>query len=398
MTGAFLRMAYITRFLATEAGSGVVLLTAAVAAVIAANSEFADHYTALLAYELRIGVEGAALIKTLLHWINDGLMALFFLLVGIEIRREMVDGELRRWNQAALPVIGAVGGVAVPALIYAAFNAGSEAIRGWAIPSATDIAFSLGVLALFGSRVPLSLKVFLMTLAVIDDMAAVLIIAFFYTAQLAWIPVLGACLVVGILAVMSRKGVQSVFFYLLFGMMLWLLVLKSGVHATIAGVMLGLLIPVHGGCAHRLEKVLHPLVAYGIMPLFAFANAGVSLQGIRAEAFLQPVTCGILVGLVVGKPVGICASVWLAMRFLRARALASWPAVIGVGALAGIGFTMSLFIGGLAFPDAEMQQEVKLGVLAGSLTSALLGALILWRVTAPSADVFQSEHSRHDDR
>ncbi|GBU17370.1 pH-dependent sodium/proton antiporter [Methylobacterium sp.] len=362
-----------------EAGGGLVLMAAAALALVVANSGAADAYNrALHAYLGPLSV---------LHWINDGLMAAFFLLVGLEIKREALDGRLRTWPDRALPGIAALGGMAVPALVYVALNRG-DTLRGWAIPSATDIAFALGVLALLGRRAPVSLKVFLSAVAIVDDLGAVIIIALFYTGGLdPWMLGLAGALL-AVLFAMNRARVSALPPYLLLGLVLWVLVLRSGVHATVAGVLLALTIPIRpspgrpedaASPLHRLEHALTPFVTYAIVPVFGFANAGVTLIGLSPSALLHPVTLGVALGLFLGKQAGVFASVRLAVAAgLAARpAGASWTQVYGVGVLCGIGFTMSLFIGGLAFAPGLNETEVKLGVLAGSLASGVLGALIL---------------------
>ena len=355
-------------FLAGEASGGIVLMIAAVVAMVLANSSAASAYFSLL--KLYVGP------LSVLHWINDGLMALFFLLVGLEIKREFVDGQLSTWPRRVLPGIAAAGGMIAPAVIYVLFNTATPAtLRGWAIPTATDIAFALGVLALLGSRVPVSLKIFLTALAIIDDLGAIAIIAAFYTAVL--------------LVALNRAGVERLPAYLVPGLLLWFFLLKSGVHATLAGVALALTIPLRTSPGrpddphsplHVLEHALHPYVAYLIVPVFGFANAGVSLAGLDLAALLAPVPVGIAAGLFLGKQIGVFLTTWLAVKLGWADCPehASWPQVYGVAMLCGIGFTMSLFIGLLAFPTSELlQNEVKVGVLMGSLASALVGTLVL---------------------
>jgi NhaA family Na+:H+ antiporter len=372
----------LREFLDSEASGGIVLMIVAALALAIANSPLAPHYfAALSAYVGGLSV---------LHWINDALMALFFLLVGLEIKRELVDGELSTWPRRALPGVAAFGGMIVPALIYAGFNADTPAtLRGWAIPAATDIAFALGVLALLGSRVPVSLKIFLTALAIIDDLGAVAIIALFYTDDLSfgWLAVAGGA--VAALAILNRTGVERLAPYLMLGIALWYFVLQSGVHATLAGVALALVIPLRSSPGqpddpqsplHRLEHMLQPWVAFGVVPLFGFANAGVALAGLTWSILLAPVTLGTAAGLFVGKQIGVFAATWLTVRldFADCPENASWAQVYGVSLLAGVGFTMSLFIGFLAFPASEeLQQAVKIGVLIGSVASAVLGAIVL---------------------
>jgi NhaA family Na+:H+ antiporter len=327
---------------------------------------------------------------SLLHWVNDGLMALFFLVVGLEIKREVLDGQLARWSDRILPGLAALAGVALPALIYVAVNRGEPLnLRGWAIPAATDIAFALGVLALLGSRVPTSLKIFLTAIAIIDDLIAVLIIAFFYTAQLSLPALAGAGGGLAVLAFFNRRGVTSLWPYLLIGALVWFFVLQSGIHATLAGVAVAMAIPLtrtpgrpdaRNSPLYRLEHGLHSWVAYGIVPLFGFANAGVALDGFTPSDAASPVPLGVALGLFLGKQVGIFSAVWLLVRLGAAERPrdASWAQVYGVSLLCGIGFTMSLFIGGLAFGDGSHQNDAaKLGVLLGSIVSALAGYALL---------------------
>jgi NhaA family Na+:H+ antiporter len=369
-------------FLKSEAAGGIILMCAAALALLIANSPAAPVYFA----QLKTYVGGLSI----LHWINDALMAIFFLLVGLEIKREFLDGQLSTWPRRILPGIAAAGGMIVPAVIYIALNAATpETLRGWAIPTATDIAFALGVLALLGSRVPVSLKVFLTALAIIDDLGAVAIIALFYTADLslAWLGLASVTLLV--LGGLNRAGVVRLSPFLLLGAAVWFFVLKSGVHATLAGVALALTIPLRTSRArpddpasplHILEHALHPWVAFLIIPVFGFANAGVSLTGTSWAALLEPVTLGIAAGLFVGKQVGVFFTTWAAIRLNLADCPqdASMPQVFGVSVLCGIGFTMSLFIGLLSFPGSPaLQDAVKVGVIAGSTFSALIGTLVL---------------------
>src|SRR5919202_5159735 len=369
-------------FLDSEAAGGIVLMAVTALALAVANSRLAPAYFALL--DARVGG------LSVLHWINDALMAVFFLLVGLEIKRELVDGQLSTWPRRLLPGIAALGGMAAPALVYMAVNASTpETMNGWAIPTATDIAFALGALALLGSRVPVSLKVFLTALAIIDDLGAVVLIAGFYTAGLSpgWLALAG--IVLAGLAALNHAQVERPAPYLALGAVLWFLVLKSGVHATLAGVALALTIPIRpspghpddpASLLHRLEHAIQPWVAFLIVPVFGFANAGVSLAGLHWSALLEPVTLGSAAGLFVGKQAGVFLSTWAAVRLGLADCPegASWAQVYGVSVLAGIGFTMSLFIGLLAFPASpELQDAVKIGVLAGSLVSAALGILVL---------------------
>jgi NhaA family Na+:H+ antiporter len=348
--------------------------------MVIANSPLAPVYAGLLhRYFLGLSV---------LHWVNDGMMAVFFLLVGLEIKREIVDGQLATWSRRALPGIAALGGMIVPAIIFVVINSGEAVnLRGWAIPSATDIAFALGVLALLGPRVPVSLKIFLTALAILDDLGAVAIVALFYTADLSP-QMLGLALVTLILLFgLNRLGVKLLAPYLLVGAVLWYFVLKSGVHATLSGVALALTIPIEASSGdspdsplHRLEHVLSPWVAFLIIPVFGFANAGVSFAGLSPSALFEPVPLGIVLGLFLGKQAGVFSFAWLAIRLGLADMPkhASWSHLYGVAVLCGIGFTMSLFIGLLAYPDsASLQDQTKIGVLLGSMLSGLSGWLIL---------------------
>jgi Na+:H+ antiporter, NhaA family len=366
--------------LSSEAGGGLVLIAAAAAALIIANSGWAGAYFALL--KTYVGP------LNVLHWINDLLMAGFFLLVGLEIKREFLDGQLATPRRRVLPGLAALGGMVAPALIYLVINWNGEGMRGWAVPVATDIAFALGVLALMGRRVPVSLRIFLTALAIIDDLLAVLIIALFYTAGLDFLWLLAAAAVTAALVGLNRLGVQSLLPYLALGALLWTFTFLSGVHATIAGVVLALTIPIRcsPGCPddaqsplHRLEHGIQPWIAYAVIPIFGFANAGVSLSGLGFGALLEPIALGVALGLFVGKQIGVFGVTWLAIR-LRLGDMpedATARQLYGVSMLCGIGFTMSLFIGLLAFPAEGMQDQVKIGVLAGSLLSALVGAALL---------------------
>jgi NhaA family Na+:H+ antiporter len=369
-----------------EAAGGVVLILAALAALIASNSPLAWLYDGFLHTPVGIRVGPLTIDKPLLLWVNDGLMAVFFFLVGLEIKRELLRGELSTFAQAALPAIAAAGGMAVPGAIYFAINAGdAAALKGWAIPTATDIAFSVGVLALLGTRVPQSLKIFLLALAIIDDLGAIVIIALFYTDHLSWEMLAPAAVGVAVLAALNARGVTRTAPYVLTGIFIWVCVLKSGVHATLAGVAVALAIPLQDGGGERaslleqLEENLHPWVAFGVLPLFAFANAGLSLEGLSPAKLLEPVPLGIAAGLFPGKLIGILGAIWLAVALGLARkpAGASWVQLTGIAALGGIGFTMSLFIGTLAFADPAHAAQVRLGVLAGSVVSAVAGYLVL---------------------
>ena len=379
----------LREFLRSEAAGGILLMVVAAIAILCANSVFADDY-----FHAIHAVTGPELTPKLgamtVHlWINDALMAVFFLLVGLEIKREFVDGHLASWTDRRLPVIAACAGMAVPAFTYLIVAGGDPAlVRGWAIPAATDIAFAIGVLALLGKHAPASLKLFLTTVAIVDDMGAVVIIALFYTAELNLIALASAGGIWLIMLALNRLGVVRLWPYLILAALLWYMTLLSGVHATIAGVLAAFAIPLRRTIAapdaedsplHRLERGLAKPVAFLIVPLFGFANAGVALGGIGLDNLLAPLPLGIALGLFLGKQVGIFGSVWISVKLgLASRPKdANWIQVYGVSLLCGIGFTMSLFIGGLAFADAAMADAVKIGVLMGSIASALLGYAVL---------------------
>ena len=383
----------IREFIKLEAAGGVVLIAASAIALILANSPLGAFYTAFLDIPVAIQFGSLEIAKPLLLWVNDGLMAVFFFLIGLEIKREFLEGELSSPSQIALPALAAVGGMAAPALIYAYINWDSpQNLNGWAIPAATDIAFALGVLALLGSRAPMSLKVLLMAIAIIDDLGAIVIIAVFYTSSLS-LPalLLGLVTVAGLVAV-NRLRITHPAAYLLLGIALWVCVLKSGVHATLAGVITALAIPLaprdgaETSMLKRLEHDLHPWVAFGILPLFAFANAGVSFAGIGIDSFVEPVKLGISLGLIVGKQIGIFGMLFLCIKLSLAPMPegAKWRQLYGVSLLCGIGFTMSLFIGSLAFEHAAFDAPIRLGVLTGSLVCACLGYVVLRWNGAPA--------------
>ena len=386
----------LRRFLGAESASGIVLAVAALLALVISNSPWGEAYEALrqMPGEVRIGGDLLVLAKPLVVWVNDLWMAVFFFLVGLEIKREFVEGELSTRSQLVLPAVAALGGMTMPALIYAAINhADSVGLRGWAIPAATDIAFALGVLLLLGKRVPISLKVFLTAVAIIDDLGAIVVIALFYTAQLSLPMLLGAAGCGLILWGLNRAGLNRVEAYVLVGLVMWLFVLKSGVHATLAGVITALAVPMRDADGHSplqaVEHGLHPWVAFGVLPVFAFCNAGVSLSGVSLATLMQPVPLGIALGLVLGKTVGIFGSIWglVALGWAERPSGASWRQCLGVALLCGIGFTMSLFIGGLAFTGqaGDFDTQVKLGVLFGSLVAGLLGtAVLLTAAPAPA--------------
>jgi len=382
---------YIRSFFELESASGILLVFAAVLAMIINNSPLSSLYGVFLDVPLEVRVGSLKIAKPLLLWINDGLMAIFFLLIGLEVKREIFEGQLSSASRAALPGVAALGGMLVPALIYVSLNWGdSAALNGWAIPAATDIAFSLGILALLGERVPPGLKMFLLAVAIIDDIGAIIIIAVFYSGALSTLSLFLAAVTLGILALLNRLGVTRIAPYVILGIILWVCVLKSGVHATLAGVALAFCIPLKGKSGEKispardLENALHPWVAFGIMPLFAFANAGVSLSGITFKSLLSPVPLGIALGLFIGKQVGIFGFSWLAIKLKLAKLPEGvrWSGLYGLSVLCGIGFTMSLFIGSLAFERGgpDLETAVRLGVLTGTLLSGLLGYFVLRRV------------------
>ena len=377
-------------FFKLEAASGLVLLFAAIIALFVSNSELASIYYDILNSYFALGFGEFKLKLSILHWINDVLMAIFFFLVSLEIKREFIQGELSNPKQASLPIIAAVGGMLVPALIYVAINFGnSETLKGWAIPSATDIAFSLGVLSLLGKRVPISLKVFLTALAIIDDLGAIVIIAFFYSGKIQAMYLILMLVSIIILIIFNRLNIRSFIPYLIVGIFLWDFTHSSGIHATIAGVLLALTIPhkdKKNKSSHKnsmlikLEHAISPYVAFGIMPIFAFANAGVSLEGLSIATLMNPVPLGILCGLFFGKQFGvfIFSYVSIKLKFAEMPNDSDWLKLYGVGVLTGIGFTMSLFVGNLAFVDTtQYLSGVKIGVLLGSLASTLFGYMLI---------------------
>ena len=376
-------------FFKLEAASGLVLLFAAVIALIISNSDLSNAYFDILNSYLKLGVGIFSLKLSVLHWINDVLMAIFFFLVSLEIKREFIQGELSNPKQALLPIVAAVGGMVVPALIYIAINFKDPVtLKGWAIPSATDIAFSLGVLSLLGKRVPLSLKVFLTALAIIDDLGAIVIIAFFYSGEVQYFYLLLmlGCLI--ILLILNKFNVRNFIPYLIVGIFLWEFTHVSGIHATIAGVLLALTIPHKssdkkhsGSLLLKLEHAISPYVAFGIMPIFAFANAGVSLEGVTFASLMSPVPLGILCGLFFGKQIGVFIFSYISIKlnFAEMPNNSDWLKLYGVGILTGIGFTMSLFVGNLAFADATTHTDgVKIGVLLGSLLSTVFGYSLIF--------------------
>lgn len=383
-------MDIIKKILHSKSTPGLILCLAALAAVFFANSSLTGLYAGFKNIPIVLQVGNFIIDKPLLLWINDGLMAIFFLLVGLEIKRELTEGHLSTFNKAVLPAIAALGGIAVPALVYSYFNWNDPAtMNGWAIPAATDIAFALGVMLILGDRVPASLKVCLVAVAIIDDLMAIIIIALFYTAEISVLSLMLAGCGLSIAAFMNWRKVTNLGPYVVIGLFIWGCVLKSGVHATLAGVALGLLIPLKAKNEEGksplkvMEHGLHPWVAFGVIPIFAFANAGISFAGITLDNFMQPVTLGIMLGLFLGKQLGVMSITWLActLKLCRLPENTTWPQYYGMALLTGIGFTMSLFIGTLAFSDVTMLTPVRLGVLSGSLLSAVAGITILLLTT-----------------
>jgi NhaA family Na+:H+ antiporter len=388
----------LMEFLRLESAGGILLVVAAVLALILANSPLHGLYAKVLGVPVTVSIGQFGLSKPLLLWINDGLMAIFFLLVGLEIKREALEGELSSRDQIVLPAIAAAGGLAVPALLYVWVNHDNgDALNGWAIPTATDIAFALGVLALLGSRVPLALKVFLTAIAIIDDIAAILIIAVFYSDDLSLKALFLALAGLAVMIVLNKRGVTRIAAYAVPGVLMWTFMVKSGVHATLAGVLMAMCIPLRAenadghSPARHLEHDLHPWVAFGILPMFAFANAGVPFGGLSPRDLLGPVPLGIMAGLFIGKQVGVFAATWLTVTLGIAKKPTgtTWVQIYGASVLCGIGFTMSLFIGTLAFEHGEFSfaAQVRLGVLGGSVLAALLGYFILRLFSRPAEEL-----------
>ena len=379
---------FITRFLKLESSGGILLMIAAVIAMILANTPLVFYYDLLINTPVEIRVGALEIAKPLLLWINDGLMAIFFFLVGLELKRELIEGELSNKRNIILPGAGAIGGMLIPALIYTFFNAGDAiAMKGWAIPAATDIAFALGILSLLGSKVPISIKVFLTSLAIFDDIGAIIIIALFYTAKIsvAALAVVAGCVLVLIL--INKRIIESKSVYILVGVIMWIAMLKSGVHATLAGVILAMFIPMKSKTnadyspLRSMEHDLHSAVAYVILPIFAFANAGINIVGLGAEELFHRVPLGIALGLFFGKQIGIFGLCWFAIK-VKATSLPdgmSWGSLYGASALCGVGFTMSLFIGSLAFEETGVNLlfDERLGIILGSVISGIVGYLVL---------------------
>jgi NhaA family Na+:H+ antiporter len=392
---------FLQDFIKKESSAGILLIIATILALLLENSFMSVFYTSFLHTPVEIRFGDLHIAKPLLLWVNDGLMAVFFLVIGLEIKREVREGHLSSLSQITLPGIAALGGMLVPALIFVAFNRGEDfSMNGWAIPTATDIAFALGILSLLGKRVPISLKVFLMALAIIDDLGAILIIAFFYTSELSTMSITIAAIALMILFIMNRMNVAIKSAYIVVGIILWVSVLKSGVHATLAGVALAFMIPLSSkdkegnnfSMAKEMEYDLHNWVAYMILPLFAFVNAGVDLKGISLEEMAGPVPLGIMLGLFIGKQVGVFGFSWLAIKMGLASLPkgSNWTLLYGVSVLTGIGFTMSLFVDTLAYNDTQIYHYAdKLAILLGSFLSAIVGYIILRLKTTKQAPMEQ---------
>jgi Na+:H+ antiporter, NhaA family len=385
-----LMISSIAKFIRFESSGGIVLVLAAAMALLISNSSWSTYYISFLDTPFVVGFGDNVLSKPVILWINDGLMVIFFLLVGLEIKRELIEGELNSWSKAILPVVAALGGMIVPALIYLFINWGDQtAIHGWAIPVATDIAFALGLLSLLGARIPLSLKVFLTAIAILDDLGAILIIAIFYTSHLSLISLAWAMCCIVLLFALNRMRIKSFMPYALIGIVLWVCVLKSGIHATLAGVVIAMAYPLrtsdepNRSPLRELEHTLHPWVAFGVMPLFAFANAGVPFTGLSFKTLFETIPLGIACGLFFGKQIGIFFSSYFAIKTGLAQmpTQGRWSDIYGIALLCGIGFTMSLFIGTLAFSgisELKYQAYVRLGVLSGSLLSGIIGYSVLY--------------------
>ncbi len=391
---------FLRSFFKTESAGGILLFITAILAIILSNSPLESYYQVFLSIPVEIKLGPLEIAKPLLLWINDGLMAIFFFLVGLELKRELMEGELSDKRNIILPGIGAVGGMVVPALVYLYFNyQDPETIRGWAIPAATDIAFALGVLALLGSRVPTSIKIFLTSLAIFDDIGAIIIIAVFYTSSISFTALIMVVLCVMVLFVMNKRNLITKTPYIIVGVVMWVAMLKSGVHATLAGVLLAMFIPMRSNAdpnyspVKALEHELHSVVAFIVLPIFAFANAGINLDGVTADQVFHNVPVGIALGLFVGKQVGIFAFCWVFIKFNLAKLPngMNWMTLYGTSALCGIGFTMSLFIGSLAFDSSIMEFafDERLGIILGSLCSGILGYILL-HMALPKAEKVQT--------
>jgi len=382
------KTSFLTEFFKLESAGGIILMVAAALALLLANSPLQSSYNMLFETPVNIQVGALIIAKPLLLWINDGLMAVFFFIIGLELKRELTEGELSDKRSIILPGVGAIGGMLVPALIYVYFNYRDPvAMKGWAIPAATDIAFALGILSLMGSKVPTSVKLFLTSIAIFDDLGAILIIAFFYTAKISLVALLIVACCVPVLVYLNRRGIESKSIFLLIGIVMWVAMLKSGVHATLTGVIVAMFIPMRSknkpaySPLKDLEHDLHPIVAYVVLPIFAFANAGISFKNIGLEQILHSVPLGIALGLFLGKQFGIFGMCWLFIKFKLTRLPAglTWTSLYGTAVLCGVGFTMSLFIGSLAFEETGMNLlfDERLGIILGSLISGIVGYLVL---------------------
>lgn len=394
---------FIGSFLKLESAGGIILMLAAVLAIIFANTPLREYYALLLDTPVAIRIGALEIAKPLLLWINDGLMAVFFFMVGLELKRELIEGELSDKKNIILPGIGAIGGMAVPALIYAYFNYNDAvAMKGWAIPAATDIAFALGVLSLLGSRVPVSIKIFLTSLAIFDDIGAIIIIALFYTAKLSVESLIVVAVCIPLLLFINRRNPDTTSLYIVIGAVMWVAMLKSGVHATLTGIILAMFIPMksktkkHYSPLKSMEKDLHSVVAFFVLPVFAFANAGIDLTGMGMDKVLHDVPIGIALGLFIGKQIGVFGFCWLGikMKLTELPGDISWGSLYGAAALCGIGFTMSLFIGSLAFEetDVNLTFDDRLGIIIGSLLSGIVGYLVLSK-SLPSRAAVESKNS-----
>jgi NhaA family Na+:H+ antiporter len=386
-------------FFKLESSGGILLMFTAILAMIFANTPLSPYYDLFLSTPVVVSVGALEVAKPLLLWINDGLMAVFFFLVGLELKRELIEGALSDKRNIILPAVGAIGGMLVPALIYAYFNYNDPvAIRGWAIPAATDIAFALGVLALLGPRVPISLKIFLTSLAIFDDIGAILIIAFFYTAKISFAALMVAAFCIPLLIFFNKRNVEAKSLYMMVAVILWVATLKSGVHATLAGVVVAMFIPMRSkktpeySPLKSIEHDLHSVVAYFILPVFAFANAGINFEGVGLEQLLHGVPMGIAAGLFIGKQVGVFGLCWLAIKFNLCQLPrgVNWSSLYGTSLLCGIGFTMSLFVGSLAFKESGVHSlfDERLGIILGSLLSGVVGYFVL-RVSLPKSDAVE---------
>jgi len=383
----------LRKFFRLKSAAGILLLLAAIAAIVVENSFLSDSYSKLLHSSISFKISNFAIDKDLHHWINDGLMAIFFLLVGLEIKRELIQGHLSTRQQFSLPAVAAIGGITVPAIIYISLNFGNDVTtNGWAIPTATDIAFALGVVTLLGDRVPISLKVTLVAIAIIDDLMAIIIIATFYTSDVSIYYLLLAAVATSVLFLLNKKQIKKLSPYVILGILLWMFVLKSGIHASLAGVLLAQFIPLNSkdSSSHsplqNLEHSIAPWVNFSILPIFAFANAGVSFSGMKLNLLWDPVTLGIILGLFFGKQIGVMLFTYVGslLKVCKLPSDISWAQYYGLSLVTGIGFTMSLFIGSLAFTDPEYQTSVRLGVLIASLLAGILGYLTL-RITTKSS-------------